>query len=155
SWSPLADMTQTQWAMGFIVSDDLLYISGGVTNNFSTVTNEGFVFDPSSNSWSPIADSNNALYRGGSACGFNKIGGSSGGFTPQSSAEQLPGLTNCGGSKDVVWLSENPTEGTLAGDGGQQTVDVTFDAAQVIQPGDYFAKLKIKTSYGLPDVTTT
>src|SRR5262249_9615808 len=31
SWSSLADMPQTQWAMGYIASDDLLYISGGVT----------------------------------------------------------------------------------------------------------------------------
>lgn len=155
NWTALADMPQTQWAMGFVASEEKLYISGGVTNNFSTVTNEGFAYDTNANSWTPIENSNNTVYRGGSACGFYKIGGSSGGFNPDNSAEVYPGLTNCGAALDVLWLSENPTTGSLPADstpGNEQTIAVTFDATQVNQPGDYLAHVKIKTSYGVPNV---
>lgn len=152
TWTPLADMPQTQWAMGYVASDDLLYISGGVTDNFSTVTNEGFAYDPSGDSWTAIENSNNTVYRGGSACGFYKVGGSSGGFSPDDSAEVDPGLTNCGASSDILWLTEDPDSGTVAADIGEQSIDVTFDGTQVNQPGDYKAHIKVKTSYGVPDV---
>jgi N-acetylneuraminic acid mutarotase len=153
AWTQLADMSQTQWAMGYTISDDQLYISGGVTDNFNTVTNAGFVYDPGADSWTAIENSNNTLYRGGSACGLYKIGGSSGGFNPVPDSEVYPGLTNCGGVIDMPWLSEVPTSGTvLAND--DQGISVTFDAAQVTQPGDYLAHLRIRenTPYTTPDV---
>ena len=133
SWTPLAAMPQTQWAMGYVASDGLLYISGGVTDNFGTVTNEGFVYDPSQDLWTPIANSNNSVYRGGSACGFYKVGGSIGGFSPVADSEVYPDLTNCGATKDVVWLSEDPIEGTIAPDTGVQVIDVTLDATAINQ----------------------
>ncbi len=46
---------------------------------------------------------------------------------------------------DVPWLSNSPTTGTLAADSGLQVVNVTMDAAQVNQPGVYYAGLKAKT----------
>jgi hypothetical protein len=36
-----------------------------------------------------------------------------------------PGLTNYGGTADVPWLSENPTTGFLARDGGSRTTRLT------------------------------
>jgi N-acetylneuraminic acid mutarotase len=144
SWSPIAPMPQDQWAMGYIASDDKLYVSGGVTDGFSTITNEGFSYDPSTDTWTAIENSNNTLYRGAGACGFTKIGGSSGGFSPVPNSEVYPGLTNCGGAADVPWLSENPTEGTIPADGGQVVIDVNYDAAQVLQPGDFFAHINVK-----------
>jgi N-acetylneuraminic acid mutarotase len=159
TWSPLANLPQTQWAMGFIASDELFYISGGVTDNFATVTNEGFVYDPGADTWTAIANSNNTLYRGGSACGFYRVGGSSAGFTPDPSSEVLPGLTNCGGALDVPWLSENPVTGTLAPNGGSQVIDVTFDAGvpEVTDPGDYLAHIRVDdgTSYPDPNINVT
>jgi hypothetical protein len=44
---------------------------------------------------------------------------------------------------DVPWISENPSTGTVPADGGQIVVDVTYDAGQVPQPGDYFAHLQV------------
>ena len=159
SWSPLADIPQTQWAMGYVASDELLYISGGVTDNFATVTNEGFVYDPSTDTWSPIANSNNTVYRGASACGFYKIGGSTGGFSPVPNSEVHPGLTNCGGATDVPWLSEIPTTGLLTPDGGSVVIDVTLDAGvpEVTEPGDYLAHIRITdpTPYSYPDIQVT
>jgi hypothetical protein len=50
-----------------------------------------------------------------------------------------------GGAADAPWLSEDPATGYLNPDGGIQTVDVTFDAYVVTQPGEYYADLKVKT----------
>ncbi len=36
-----------------------------------------------------------------------------------------------------------------------QSIDVTFDATQVNQPGDYLGHIKVKTSYTIPDVQVT
>jgi N-acetylneuraminic acid mutarotase len=144
AWTQLADMIQTQWATGFTAVDGLLYISGGVTDNFATVTNESFVYDPDSDVWTQIENSNNSVYRGASACGWYKIGGSTGGFTPDASSEVYPGLENCeAGGGDAIWLSEAPISGTVPS-ASDQPITITFDASVVQQPGDYVAELKIK-----------
>ena len=150
SWSPVAPMPQDQWAMGYVASGGQLYISGGVTDGFSTITNEGFAYDPGADTWTPIENSNNVVYRGAGACGFYKIGGSIGGFSPIPNSEVYPGLTDCGGSVDVPWLSENPVTATVPANGGQVIVDVTLDAAQVAQPGVYLAHLTFKTDTPFP-----
>lgn len=151
-WTQLADMPQPGWGMGYIAAGQRLIISGGVTGQSDTLTNEGFAYDPSGNTWTQIANSNNTVFRGGSACGFYKIGGSIGAFIQVANSEVYPGLSDCGDAVDIPWLSENPTSGNLAAETGQQTVDVTFDAAGVNQPGDYIAHLRIKTDYTIPNV---
>ncbi len=50
------------------------------------------------------------------------------------------------GGGDALWLSENPTAGTVAPDGATQVIDVTFDASVVTQPGTYMAEIMIKTN---------
>ena len=158
AWGPLAAMPQTAWASGFTAAGGLLVLSGGVTDDFSTVTNEGFSYDPASDAWAPIPNSNNALYRGGSACGLYKVGGSAGGFDPVQDAELLPELDDCGGGTDVPWLSEDPTTGTI-GPGTSAPITVSFDAgaAGVDQPGAYKARIGIKedTPYSVPAVNVT
>ncbi|HUM48586.1 MAG TPA: S8 family serine peptidase [Anaerolineaceae bacterium] len=58
-----------------------------------------------------------------------------------------------GGSADVPWLSEDPVSGTVPAD---DTVDVTItvDPADLGQPGDYAAALKVKhnTPYTYPNI---
>ena len=158
SWTQLADLPQPQWGMGYIAVNGLLYISGGVTDNFSTVTNEGFYYDPAGNTWSTLQNSNNAVYRGGSACGFYKIGGSTGGFTPVPDSEVYPGLTDCAVPMDVPWLSEDPISGTVAAL-TSQPVTITFNAGvpEVDQPGQYFARLRVgnDTPYNIPNAPVT
>ena len=44
--------------------------------------------------------------------------------------------------EDIVWLSEDPISGTVAGD-SEQDVTVTFDATGLAL-GDYFATLRVK-----------
>ena len=77
------------------------------------LTNQTYAYNPAANTWTALAGSIYPLYRGGSACGFYKIGGSADGFTPVDNAEQLPGYGQCGGAVDLDWVAENPVRTTL------------------------------------------
>jgi hypothetical protein len=158
SWTPGADLPIDLWAMGYSTANGQLLISGGVTNANSTVTNQGFAYDPNSGAWTALPNSNNALYRGGSACGFYKIGGSIGGFNPSKSSETLPGYDQCSATTDVPWLSEDKTDLTLQpGDSATVTVTLNANIATITQPGTYTAQLTIsaKTPYTVAPIPVT
>jgi hypothetical protein len=155
AWSRVADMPIDLWSSGYTTAEGRLLVSGGVTEHSTVVTNQGFGYDPASDTWTPIANSNNALYRGGSACGFYKVGGKSltDGTTPWS--EVLPGMADCGEPKDVSWLALTPRTLTLApGASAQITVTVNAKVANITQPGTYTAALVIApdTPYATPNV---
>jgi N-acetylneuraminic acid mutarotase len=157
SWSSIAPIPIDMWAMGYTAANGQLLLSGGVTGGFSTLTNQGYAYNPSSGSWTALPNSNNTDYRGGSACGLYRIGGSTGGFSPANIAEQLPGYTSCG-ITDVPWMSESQTQITL-NPGQQTTVTVTLNAgdASVTQPGAYTAGLQVNddTPYKTSPVNVT
>ncbi len=161
SWSAIADLPIDLWAGGYAAANGQLVVSGGVTAASTAVTNQGFAYDPASNAWTALPNSNNTVYRAGSALGFYKVGGNPGGATspPQPDSEVLPGYDQ-GGTTDVTWLSENPTELTL-NQGQSATVTVTLNAgvAEVTQPGAYHAALALQSdtpySLGQIDVTMT
>ncbi|HEY2579534.1 MAG TPA: carboxypeptidase regulatory-like domain-containing protein [Streptosporangiaceae bacterium] len=157
SWSQVASLPIDLWASGYAAANGKLLVSGGVTNGFNTVTNQGFSYDPGSNSWTALPNANNTDYRAGSACGFDRIGGSTVGFTPQNFVEQLPGFSSCGVT-NVPWLKENHSSFTLQ-PGASMTVKVTMNAASksVSQPGVYTAGLAIvqNTPYQVPQVGVT
>jgi N-acetylneuraminic acid mutarotase len=149
SWAPVADLPIDLWGSGSTTAGGQLLVSGGVTADSSEVTNQGFAYDPASNHWTALPNSNNSLYRGGSACGFYKIGGNPGGqfVPPVAKSEVLPGFVDCGDAgSDVSWLSVSPTSLTLAA-GASATVTVTLDAnvAEITQPGTFTAKLALST----------
>jgi YVTN family beta-propeller protein len=50
---------------------------------------------------------------------------------------------------DATWLREEPISGTVSA-GGYQSIQVTFDASMLHEPGDYLAELKVMndTHYG-------
>jgi N-acetylneuraminic acid mutarotase len=148
-WSPVADLPIDLWASGSTTAGGQLLVSGGVTADSSEVTNQGFAYDPASDHWTALPNSNNSLYRGGSACGFYKVGGNPGGLfvPPVAKSEVLPGFVDCGDAgSDVSWLSVNPTSLTLAA-GASATVTVTLDAsvAEITQPGTFTAGLGLST----------
>src|SRR5215469_2206639 len=125
----------------------MLVVSGGVTNGFSTVTNQGFAYDPTTDSWTPLPNAQFPVYRAGGSCGFYKVGGSTGGFSPQSSSEVLSGLTQCGFT-NVPWLSESPTTFDVPA-GATVNVTVTMSATtadKVTQPGTYAASLVVSAN---------
>ncbi|MGW3635919.1 carboxypeptidase regulatory-like domain-containing protein, partial [Streptomyces sp. NPDC005122] len=150
SWSRAADLPIDLYASGYTTAQGRLLVSGGVTQNNTMITNQGFSYDPAGDTWTPMANSNNAVYRGGSACGFYKIGGMSkdqyGTLTPVAGAEVLPGVSDCGDGNDVRWLAAKPKTVTVApGASARVTVSVDASAADVTQPGTYTAKFAIGT----------
>jgi N-acetylneuraminic acid mutarotase len=158
TWSSIAPIPTDLWGMGYAAANGELLLSGGVTGGNSTVTNQGYAYDPSSGSWTALPNANNADYRGGSGCGLYRIGGTTVGYTPQDFAEQLPGYTACGTNATVPWMSASQTQLTLS-PGQQATVTVTLNAgdASVTQPGAYTAGLTINddTPYKTSPVNVT
>ncbi|WP_052397625.1 carboxypeptidase regulatory-like domain-containing protein [Streptomyces sp. NRRL F-5123] len=156
TWSALPDMPFDLWGTGATAADGKLLLSGGVTANNSTLTNKGTAYDPSAGTWTDLPNSNNAVYRGGSTCGFYKVGGSTGSFSPVRSAELLPGYGQCGSSADVTWLSADTTSLTLA-PGQSADITLTLDAsgAEIAQPGTFAAALKVvhNTPYTIVPLT--
>jgi N-acetylneuraminic acid mutarotase len=157
SWTTIAKLPIDLWAMGYTAANGQLQVSGGVTNGFNTVTNQGYSYDPSAGTWTALPNSNNSDYRGGSACGFYRVGGSTGGFSPHNFAEQLPGYASCGVT-DVPWLSESVTDFTV-NPGQTVTMTVTLNAADpsVTQPGAYTAALQVgnDTPYKVSPINLT
>ncbi|GAA1570777.1 hypothetical protein GCM10009742_11620 [Kribbella karoonensis] len=154
SWTAIADAPADHWAASYSVAGGKLLIVGGV--QAGAVTNAGFAYDPSTEAWSALPNANLPRYRGGAACGFYKVGGSSGGFTATVDSEALPGLEDCAESSgDVSWMSLDQTEATLA-PGQSTTVKVTLSAS-VDQPGTYTGAVTIgeNTPYSVAPVGVT
>ncbi|MFI1092450.1 carboxypeptidase regulatory-like domain-containing protein [Streptomyces sp. NPDC020917] len=147
-WTAVADLPIDLWGMGYSAADGTFLMSGGVTNGTSTLTNQGFGYDPGSDTWTALPNSNNTVYRGGSACGFYRIGGSSGGLAAGRSAELLPGYEQC---TAIPWLSVDKTEVTIQ-PGKSVDVNASFNAnvADITQPGTFTAEFTVsaQTPYG-------
>ncbi|SNY69434.1 S8 family serine peptidase [Paractinoplanes atraurantiacus] len=153
TWSPIADAPSDHWAASFAVANGKLLVVGGSQAN--AVTNAGFAYDPAAGAWAALPNANTARYRGAAACGFYKVGGSSGGFTATTSSEALPGLEECAEGGDVSWMTIDKPSVTLA-PGKKVTVTVGFTAA-VDQPGTYsgLVALKENTPYTVVPVDVT
>lgn len=156
-WAPVADISLDMWDSGY-AANGVLLVSGGAVAGGSAISNQGFQYDPTLDEWTPIPNSNNALYRGGSACGFYKVGGSSGGLNPTALVEQLPGFDECSGAADVSWLSVEPTAFTVQpGQTVRVTVPLDGTVAEVDQPGSYTAQVGVATDspYAMTPVGVT
>lgn len=150
-WAPIADAPIDSWASSYAVASGKLLVVGG--SQGGAITNAGFAYDPASGTWSSLPNANTPRYRGGAACGFYKVGGSSGQFNATVDSEVLPGFEECAeGAADVSWLAVDKTEATLA-PGAKVTVTVTL-SANVDQPGTYTASVPIgeNTPYSVPPV---
>jgi N-acetylneuraminic acid mutarotase len=143
SWSPIANMPFNLWGSAYSAANGMLLISSGLTQN--SLTNQGLAYDPSANSWSALPNAQFPRFRGGGACGFYKLGGSSvAGFSPTRESERLSEFDQCGVT-DVPWLAEDPTTATV-NPGQTVNVVVTFTAtpaAGVTQPGTYTAQIVV------------
>jgi hypothetical protein len=155
-WSPIANLPATLWAAGATVSAGQLLMSGGVANG--ALTNAGWSYDPPSNTWHALPNSNNTQYRGGSACGFYRIGGSTGSFSASAKNELLPGQDQCAESVSIPWLSVSPADTTLA-PGKSTTFTVTLNAnvSTITQPGTFTASLAVTSPvpHAVPAIPVT
>jgi len=126
-WSPIAAMPLDLWGSGYVAANGQLLVSGGSSRNGTIITNQGYAYDPNSNSWTALPNSNASVFRAGSACGFYKIGGSAGGGgAPVTSDEVLPGYDDCGKPPSIPWLTVAPESGTVAA-GASDSLGLTFD----------------------------
>ncbi|MEV4628026.1 carboxypeptidase regulatory-like domain-containing protein [Micromonospora sp. NPDC049523] len=149
TWTRLADLPIDLWAAGSTVADGRLDLSGGVTDDGSTITNQGFAYDPVTDAWSALPNAVNALYRGASACGFYRIGGSFARYGRAPFAEVLPGRTDCGSDRDSAWLAATAA-GTVLAPGRTVRLSVTLDAGVLDQPGTYSAALLLRGNTPYP-----
>ncbi|GAA1740620.1 hypothetical protein GCM10009809_40200 [Isoptericola hypogeus] len=141
-WNRVADAPEWSYASGSDVVGGRLVISGGMLTG-SKVTNHVWTYDPAQDTWSALPNMSKARYRTGAACGYYRVGGSSGFSTTYSDVEQLSGYDACTPPvEDVPWLSIDPVGETLA-PGEQVTVDVTL-SGEVDQPGAYGAELLVE-----------
>lgn len=158
AWSPIAGLPGDNWAMGYSAANGRLLLSGGVVLHSAALTNAGNAYDPATDTWSPLPNATLATYRGGSACGFYRIGGAYADKNPDGAGELLPGLGQCATAGDVPWLSVDRTRLTLAaGASAQVTVTLDAGAAGITQPGTYSAGLGISedTPYHYQPVPVT
>jgi subtilisin family serine protease len=155
AWERKANMPYDNWAMAYAAASGQFVLSGGVTNGFATITNRGAAYDPGTDAWREIEASNTTVYRMGSACGFYKVGGSTGGFSPSATAERHPDFADCDVSTDVPWFSLDPLTATLQ-PGASVVVRVTVDG-RVDQPGTYTggAGIRHDTPYKVNPVGVT
>ncbi|MEU2614248.1 S8 family serine peptidase [Micromonospora sp. NPDC007271] len=153
-WTAIPDAPVDSWASSFAVANGKLLVVGGVQGG--VITNAGFAYDPAGNSWSDLPNANTARYRGGAACGFYKVGGSSGSFNAAAESEALPGFEECAERPaDVSWMTIDKTAVTLAP--GQKVTVTVGMTANVDQPGSYTASVGIKqnTPYTVQPVPVT
>lgn len=126
-WTRKADLPIDLWGMAYTASYGRLLVAGGITQK--AVTNEGFAYHPDLDRWLRLPAANNLTYRGGSACGLYRIGGSIGGFNPVDASEQLPTYGDCE-PVDVPWLSLD-SKTVLLAPGRSVQLTVKLDAGKL------------------------
>ena len=154
TWTRRADLPMELWASASTVADGKLLVSTGVTDGSRVATNQGFGYDPRTDSWSALPNATYASFRSAGACGFYKIGGATPYNIDTSFVEVLGGRTDCASDRDSAWLSAAPSSAITVRPGQETQVTVRFDAGAVSQPGTYTADLVIRgdTPYAPVDV---
>ncbi|MGW3614039.1 S8 family serine peptidase [Micromonospora sp. NPDC005163] len=153
SWSRIADLPITLSGSGYTVANGLFLVSGGITSNATSVTRQGFAFDPVTGRWTGLPMAIGGT-RGGSTLGFYRIGGVQAlGRGPVATAQVLAGYDQ-GESADIPWLAESPTRLTLQ-PGKKVKVTVTVDASDLpaTHVGDYSAEIAVQTNTPYPTPT--
>lgn len=142
-WTPIADIPEISATSATTVANGQLLLSGGIWGG-DTLSNRGYAYDPSTNTWSRLPNANEAVYRGAGACGFYRMGGGESFYKLVDTAELLPGYDQCGTDTRVSWLSENTTQATLA-PGDSVKVKLAYDMSTVAatQPGTWRARLNV------------
>ncbi|MFI7609191.1 kelch repeat-containing protein [Micromonospora sp. NPDC049366] len=142
TWVRTTGLPLSRWGMAYAGAGGKLQVVGGIAAG--SVTNEALEFDPATDTWSALPNANNAVYRGGAACGLYQVGGSLGSFAITPFAQQLPGRDGCVRGSDVSWLSVDGTTLTIPA-GRSVTVTVTARAPAVAGHGEYRARLAFET----------
>lgn len=144
TWTAVAPLPMELSGAAHTVADGKLLLSGGVSGGrYHDSTSAGFAYDPVADAWSELPASVNALARGGSTCGFHRIGGGLAGYAGRPFSETLPGHTDCGSDRDASWLSLEGSATTLA-PGESMAVTVSLAGAAGDGPGAYRGALLVR-----------
>ncbi|WP_123975522.1 carboxypeptidase regulatory-like domain-containing protein [Streptomyces sp. Ag109_O5-1] len=146
AWTRIPDLPTDLWGSAYTAVDGRFLVSGGTSDLMGGRTDGGFAYDPAARTWTGLPPSANALYRGGSACGFFHVGGARSVFDATPAVERLPGLDDCVPAADVSWLTAAPVTLRLR-PGAHVTVSVRLDASvtAVDRTGTYTAALAVGT----------
>ncbi|MEU6199963.1 carboxypeptidase regulatory-like domain-containing protein [Streptomyces sp. NPDC047061] len=146
AWTRIPDLPIDLWGSAYTAVDGRFLVSGGTSDLMSGRTDGGYAYDPAARTWTALPPSANALYRGGSACGFFHVGGARSVFDATPAVEQLPGLDDCVPATDVPWLTAAPVTLRLR-PGAHVTVTVRLDASVTTadRTGTYTAALAVGT----------
>ncbi|MBR7837136.1 carboxypeptidase regulatory-like domain-containing protein [Actinospica durhamensis] len=140
-WTQKASMPDDAWGAAAASANGQLEVMGGAVQNGAMLSNQNYGYDPTTNLWSALPNSANALYRGGAACGIYEIGGEAdGSYTPVQLVQYLPGYDQC--AAGTAWLSSSESTLTIA-PGQKVAVTVTADSSKVSQPGTYKGELTL------------
>ncbi len=145
TWTAVAPLPMELSGSAHTVADGHLLVSGGVSGSrYEESTNAGFSYDPVADAWSDLPAAVNALARGGSTCGFHRIGGGNAGYSGRPFSETLPGYTDCGSDRDASWLSldAGPRTTLAPGESMEVTVSLAGDAGD--GPGSYRGALLVR-----------
>ncbi|MEU8255953.1 S8 family serine peptidase [Micromonospora inaquosa] len=148
AWTQGADAPYPVAAMGATGANDKLQLFSGLRDGHQ-LTNEAVEYDPISNTWGRLPNMNHPTYDGATACGVFRVGGSVSLWTPQNTAEMLPGYDYCAGTTEVPWLSVDKPEFKVAPGRSVQVV-VRVDGDAVTHPGDQAARLVVLTDAPSP-----
>ncbi|WP_162606332.1 carboxypeptidase regulatory-like domain-containing protein [Jiangella asiatica] len=141
TWTPVAPLPLDLAAAGHTVADGKLLVSGGVNGGrYHDSVTAGFAYDPVTDAWSELPATANNLARGGSTCGFTRVGGGFAGYAESPFVETLPGYTDCASDRDAAWLETAAPATTLApGESMEVTLTVSGD-----EPGAYNGTLLVR-----------
>ncbi|WP_162605972.1 carboxypeptidase regulatory-like domain-containing protein [Jiangella aurantiaca] len=144
TWTAVAPLPMELSGAAHTVADGRLLLSGGVSGGrYHDSTKRGFAYDPVADVWSELPAAANALARGGSTCGFHRIGGGNAGYAGRPFSETLPGYTDCGSDRDASWLSLAAGTTTLA-PGESTEVVVSLTGAAGDGPGSYTGAILVR-----------
>lgn len=144
-WTEVAAMpVATTDAAGTVANGNLL-VSGGIIqiDGVNYGTNEGYAYDPGTNTWSELPPAPRMSYGSAAACGLFRFGGRSAerGWRTDPSGEVLPGLDSCG-TGDLPWMTLDRTEVDLA-PGETVTVPVRLDGTPLAGPGTELGSIAV------------
>ena len=154
-WSRIADLPLDLWGSAYAGANGQLLVSGGVSNSLQAITDEGFAYDPASDTWNTLPNAGTVNYGGAGASGFYTVGGfdpATG--SPSAKVQLLPGYDRPGA--DVSWLSATAARTTLAP--GQSTaLTVKLSAGRSTALTSYAAALTLdgSTPYPVTPVAVT
>ncbi|MEO7061841.1 MAG: kelch repeat-containing protein [Lapillicoccus sp.] len=156
-WHPVSPLPLPLWGAQYAVANGRLVVAGGqITDASGTrVSDQTFVYDLQTDTWSMLPPMPRATYGGAAGCGVTSVGGFDAAGERVRATQSLSGMDSCG----LAWLQlrTGPDNGRLLQVGESAIITVAIKADQVSAPGDYVAQIGLmnQTPYLVSPITVT